>query len=375
MGLLKGSLTFSRYRVKGELPAEFRPFFDRQIKKYAFRDLTASAEEQAFGWTCLENPLDTAFEGGRYCAGDFFYFSLRLDRKSVPPALLRLKCLEEERKSLKDSGRTRLFREQAREIKERVFLHLLTKAHPVPSFYDVCWSVPGGWLLVGSHADRVFEIFEDLFKITFNARLTACLPWDPEHLDRKTAAALTVLGGGSFLEPARGSAEKTDPALLAREFMTWLWFKSEERDGTVSLPGQVDVRLTFEKRVVLESGEGEYSETVSCQGLHADLREGKAAIREGKKVREARLRLERDSDRWEFTLKADRFQFQSMKLPQTGGLDEEGVENEGGILERIGLVETGLRTMDDLFAFFLKRRLSSQWAAEEIQRVKAWLKG
>jgi len=375
MGLLKGSLTFSRYRVKGELPAEFRPFFDRQIKKYAFRDLTASAEEQAFGWTCLENPLDTAFEGGRYCSGDFFYFSLRLDRKSVPPALLRLKCLEEERKSLKDSGRTRLFREQAREIKERVFLHLLTKAHPVPSFYDVCWSVPGGWLLVGSHADRVFEIFEDLFKITFNARLTACLPWDPEHLDRKTAAALTVLGGGSFLEPARGSAEKTDPALLAREFMTWLWFKSEERDGTVSLPGQVDVRLTFEKRVVLESGEGEYSETVSCQGLHADLREGKAAIREGKKVREARLRLERDSDRWEFTLKADRFQFQSMKLPQTGGLDEEGVENEGGILERIGLVETGLRTMDDLFAFFLKRRLSSQWAAEEIPRVKAWLKG
>ena len=375
MGLLKGSLTFSRYRVKGELPAEFRPFFDRQIKKYAFRDLTASAEEQAFGWTCLENPLDTAFEGGRYCAGDFFYFSLRLDRKSVPPALLRLKCLEEERKSLKDSGRTRLFREQAREIKERVFLHLLTKAHPVPSFYDVCWSVPGGWLLVGSHADRVFEIFEDLFKITFNARLTACLPWDPEHLDRKTAAALTVLGGGSFLEPARGSAEKTDPALLAREFMTWLWFKSEERDGTVSLPGQADVRLTFEKRVVLESGEGEYSETVSCQGLHADLREGKAAIREGKKVREARLRLERDSDRWEFTLKADRFQFQSMKLPQTGGLDEEGVENEGGILERIGLVETGLRTMDDLFAFFLKRRLSSQWAAEEIPRVKAWLKG
>ncbi len=375
MGLLKGSLTFSRYRVKGELPAEFRPFFDRQIKKYAFRDLTASAEEQAFGWTCLENPLDTAFEGGRYCAGDFFYFSLRLDRKSVPPALLRLKCLEEERKSLKDSGRTRLFREQAREIKERVFLHLLTKAHPVPSFYDVCWSVPGGWLLVGSHADRVFEIFEDLFKITFNARLTACLPWDPEHLDRKTAAALTVLGGGSFLEPARGSAEKTDPALLAREFMTWLWFKSEERDGTVSLPGQVDVRLTFEKRVVLESGEGEYSETVSCQGLHADLREGKAAIREGKKVREARLRLERDSDRWEFTLKADRFQFQSMKLPQTGGLDEEGVENEGGILERIGLVETGLRTMDDLFAFFLKRRLSAQWAAEEIPRVKAWLKG
>jgi len=156
--------------------------------------------------------------------------------------------------------------------------------------------------------------------------------------------------------------------------MTWLWFKSEERDGTISIPGRAEVGLSFEKRVVLESGEGEYAETVACQGLHADLREGKAAIREGKKVREARLRLEKDGDRWEFTLKADRFQFQSMKLPQAGGFDEGGEEKEGGILERISLVETALRTMDELFALFLSRRLSPQWVSEEIPRVRAWLK-
>ena len=375
MGLLKGSLTFSRYRVKGEVPEEFRPFFDRQIKKYAFQELTASAEEQAFGWTCLENPLDTRFEGAKYSAGDFFYFALRVDKKSIPPALLRLKCLEEERKALKDSGKKRLFREQTKEIKERIFLHLLTRAYPVPSLYDVLWAPTGGWLLIGSHADKVFEIFEDLFKISFNTKFTPCLPWDAEQLDRKTAAAVSALEGGSFLEPAKGSGEKGEPSLLAREFLTWLWFKSEERNGTIAIPGKTEVELTFEKRVVLESGEGEYAETVACQGLHADLREGKAAIREGKKVREARLRLEKDGDRWEFTLKADRFQFQSMKLPQTGGLDAEGEEKEGGILERIYLVETALKTMDELFAFFLSRRLSAQWASEEIPRVKTWLKG
>ncbi len=375
MGLLKGTLTFSRYRVKGDWPEDFRPFFDRQVKKYAFQELTASAEEQAFGWTCLENPLDTRFEGARYSAGDYFYFALRVDRKSIPPALLRIKCLEEERKALRDSGKKRLFREQTREIKERVYLHLLTRAYPVPSLYDVLWHPSGGWLLVGSHADKVFETFEDLFKISFNATFSPCLPWDGEQLDRKTAAAVASLQGGSFLEPAKGPGEKADPSFLAREFMTWLWFKSEERNGTISIPGRAEVGLSFEKRVVLESGEGEYSETVACQGLHADLREGKAAIREGKKVREARLRLERDGDRWEFTLKADRFQFQSMKLPPAGGFDEEGEEKEGGILERIYLVETALKTMDDLFAFFLDRRLSAQWASEEIPRVRTWLKG
>lgn len=375
MGLLKGSLTFSRYRVRGELPEEFRPFFDRQIKKYAFRELTASAEEQAFGWTSLENPLDTHFEGAKYSAGDFFYFALRVDRKSIPPALLRLKCLEEERKALKDSGKKRLFREQTREIRERVYLHLLARAYPVPSLHDVLWAPSGGWLLVGSHADKVFEIFEDLFKTTFNAKFTPFLPWDAEQLDRNTAAAVAALEGGSFLEPSKSSGEKTDPAFLAREFLTWLWYKSEERNGTIAIPGKTEVELTFEKRVVLESGEGEYAETVACQGLHADLKEGKAAIREGKKVREARLRLEKDGDRWEFTLKADRFQFQSMKLPQTGGLDEEAEEKEGGILERVYLVETALKTMDELFAFFLSRRLSPQWASEDIPRVKTWLRG
>lgn len=374
MGLLKGSLTFSRYRVKGELPAEFRTFFNAQIKKYAFQELTASAEDQAFGWTSLENPLDTRFEGTRCSAGDFFYFTFRVDRKAVPPSLLRLKCLEEERRSLKDSGKKRLFREQAKEIKERVYLQLLTRAYPVPSFYDVLWTPSGGWLLVGSHTDKVFQIFEDLFKLSFNMRPASCLPWDADSLDQQSAAAIATLEGGNFLEPRRIAADKVDSAFLPREFMTWLWFKSEERDGIIAIPGRTDVKLNFERRVVLEAGEGEYSETVSCQGLHADLREGKTAIREGKKVREARLRLEHDSDRWEFTLKADRFQFQSMKLPSAGGFEEEVEEKEGGILERIYLVETALKTMDDLFAFFLKQRLSQQWISEEIPRIKTWLK-
>jgi hypothetical protein len=374
MGLLKGSLTFSRYRVTGELPADFRAFFDRQVKKYAFQELTASVEEQAFGWTSLENPLDAAFEGSHYNVGDFFYFALRIDKKSVPPALLRLKCLEEERRSLKASGKKRIFREQTKEIKERVYLHLLTRAYPIPSLYDILWSPTSGWLLLGSHSDKVFEIFDDFFKVSFNMRFAPCLPWDPERLDKKTAEAIAALEGGFLLDAGRGAAENPDPSFLAREFMTWLWFKSEERDGAISIPGQADLKIHFEKRVVLESGEGEYSETVACQGLHADLREGKAAIREGKKVREARLRMEKESDRWEFTLKADRLQFQSMRLPPTGGLDEEAEDREGGILERIHLVETAMKTTDDLFAFFLKRRLSPQWVSEEIPRIKAWLK-
>jgi len=73
------------------------------------------------------------------------------------------------------------------------------------------------------------------------------------------------------------------------------------------------------KKVVLESGEGEYSETVACRGLHADLEEGKSALRKGKKVTEARIRLGAGNDQFEFTFKADAFCFQSLKTSCADG--------------------------------------------------------
>jgi recombination associated protein RdgC len=139
------------------------------------------------------------------------------------------------------------------------------------------------------------------------------------------------------------------------------------------IPGTGDVEVILARRLILESGDGEYSETVICQGLHADLKEGKAAIREGKKIKEARIMLGVGTDQWELTLKADRFQFQSVKLPAGMAMDEEEEEKEGRILERIYLMERVLNTVDQLFTLFLTKRLSAQWSAEDIPRMKKWI--
>ncbi len=163
-----------------------------------------------------------------------------------------------------------------------------------------------------------------------------------------------------------------DLSFLGREFLTWLWFKSEER-GALPLPGGGDVEVEFVRRLVLESGDGDYADTVVCRGLHSDLREGKAALREGKKIREARIRLRRDRDEWKFTFKADCFRFQSLKMPASmADLDEED-RGEGRILERIHLVEAVMKIMDHLFSAFLKIRLSSQWAGEEAPQIMKWI--
>jgi len=163
-----------------------------------------------------------------------------------------------------------------------------------------------------------------------------------------------------------------DPLTIGREFLTWLWFKSEERNGRVLIPGAGESEISFIRRLVLESGDGEYAETIVCQGLHADLKEGKEALRQGKKITAARLRIAHDKTEWEFTFKADRFHFQSMKLPTLPENDGDEIDREGQLLERIYLIEKAAGTMDLLFQSFLERRLSNDWEAE-LSRMQRWI--
>ena len=165
----------------------------------------------------------------------------------------------------------------------------------------------------------------------------------------------------------------TDLSFLGREFLTWLWFKSEERDGTIMAPDVGDIGIIFFQKLILESGEGEYSETVACKGIHSDLNEGKAPLRKGKKIKEARIKLGIESDECEFTFKADSFQIQTMKLPATLNMDEEEKDKEGRILERIYLTETAIGMMEKLFSMFLTKRLSATWDSEEVTRLKKWM--
>ena len=357
MGFRKGTLTFARYRLLGGLPDHFPAFFNERIRHNAFQDVWRTADEKAAGWTSLDNPLDTDFEYASYAQGRYLLFAMRVDRKSVPPSLLRLRILEAERKQLAESGQKRLYREQREGIREAMRLDLLGKTLPVPAFFEICWSVPENTLLFCSLSDKVFDELQELFRDSFKVTPAPYLPWDPQ---------------GSAVDPQSALPPDVDPLTIGREFLTWLWFKSEERGGRILLPGTGECEVQFIRRLVLESGDGEYAEQVVCQGMHADLKEGKEALRQGKKISAARLRVAHDHTEWEFTFKADRFHFQSMKLPTLPEDDGGEIDREGQLLERIYLVEKATGLMDQLFQIFAKIRLSGDWTAEQ-SRLQKWI--
>ncbi len=180
MGFLKGSATFRRYRVAGDLPPNFNNVFDDRIKLHAFREMTAEPAEKNLGWTSIENILDNNFEYANYRFGEFLLFALRVDRIILPPSLLRVRTMEAEQQYLREKGLKKLFREQRQDLRENVRRALLKSTPPVPSWYEVCWAPFQEWVLFGSLSEKAAEDFEKQFKATFSLQLVPYTPWNPD---------------------------------------------------------------------------------------------------------------------------------------------------------------------------------------------------
>ena len=167
----------------------------------------------------------------------------------------------------------------------------------------------------------------------------------------------------------------SEKKFLGQEFLTWLWYKSEERGGAVSLPGTGDIQVVFEKHMLLESGTGESLEKLICKGLQAELREARTGLLMGKKLEQARIYLARGDYEWRLTLGATLFEYRNVNLPKTVSSSEEAadpVAREAKILERIGMSEDLVQTMDELFRMFLAIRIGADWP-RELARLKGWI--
>lgn len=167
----------------------------------------------------------------------------------------------------------------------------------------------------------------------------------------------------------------SEKRFLGQEFLTWLWYKSEERGGAIDLPGQGDIQLVFEKHMLLEYGEGEAHEKLICRGLQTELQEARTGLQMGKKLEQARVHLVRGDYEWNFTLTATLFEFRNIRVPKTMTPSEEesGPEAvEARILERVSMVEEAVQTVQDLFQMFLAMRAGSGWN-HELKKVSTWV--
>jgi hypothetical protein len=177
LGALKGSISYSKFYVTGELPDGFRDRFVERVRLRAFRPLTAEDTDDArAGWCSIENPLDGDLDHGKIFWNTYLNLSYRLDRFQIPAPLLKAHLEEAEREHRAKRGRTRLGRRDKEELRAIVTRRLRAQSLPVMKIIDLSWNLETGVVRFFCPSPKALEGLIELFEDTFELVLVPQSP-------------------------------------------------------------------------------------------------------------------------------------------------------------------------------------------------------
>jgi recombination associated protein RdgC len=161
-----------------------------------------------------------------------------------------------------------------------------------------------------------------------------------------------------------------EKSFLGQEFLTWLWWQSEEGTEFTLAGGRV-VALALGERMSLAPPWGHDGAHFSLAGRDHLLAEARQGLRVGKLVDSLRLAFIIDGDEYWFSLQGAWLAPLGLRLPASADSEEGGLDSDGLTLERIGLLENLSSALDGVFALFLEQRLAHPGHWPELE---AWIK-
>jgi hypothetical protein len=175
---LKGSLSYTRLFVEGELPDDFRARFMRSIRLRAMKPLEADDDAlERSGWCAIGEPFELELNYENVFYNDFVNLGFRTDRWVIPAALVRAKVREAEAIYLEKKGRERLAKREREELKELVIKKLRKQFVPAMRVVDFCWSLDEGLVRFFSQSARPIAAVGELFNKTFGLKLVQEAPY------------------------------------------------------------------------------------------------------------------------------------------------------------------------------------------------------
>lgn len=178
MPALRGSLTYARFFVEGELPDDFRERFMRAVRLRAMRPLEPDEEElERSGWAKIGEPfvVDLAYDDVFF--NEHVVLGFRTDRWAIPGPVLRTRVKEAEAAYLEKKGRERLSRKEKTELKLMVSKKLRRQMSPATRSVDLSWAIGEGVVRFFSHAQKPGAAMMELFKKTFGLTLVPESPY------------------------------------------------------------------------------------------------------------------------------------------------------------------------------------------------------
>lgn len=172
LGAFRGSISFSKFHVRGELPADFRDRFVEAIRMRTFRELDPTAEaDHGLGWCAIDQPFDLDLVHEKVFFGDYLNLGLRVDTWRIPSSLFKASFREAERAYLAEHGSEKLTRSQKESLTAVVTRALRQKVVPAMSVVDLSWSLGDGVVRYFHQSPKQHEAMRDLFEKTFSLEL------------------------------------------------------------------------------------------------------------------------------------------------------------------------------------------------------------
>lgn len=154
---------------------------------------------------------------------------------------------------------------------------------------------------------------------------------------------------------------------LGREFLLWLWFKSELYETQFQRPDGDTLELWLDSQLTLQSASDNGERAVLKGVAPSGTQEAKVALQHGKLPIRARISAVVGTSAFAFSFDADSFALTLIKLPEvtTKDTDEK-------LFERLSLLQMLDEVVLEQYQEFLTLRLSELWEGEFVPAILAW---
>ncbi len=351
----KGTFSMSIFKLTEELPENVLETFTAQCAG----KLDDVADEPQVGWVSGRHLLERRIDDETAFLGGHLYLNLRIAQRKIPAALLKAEIKLEELAYMNANNSLDVPRRVKKDIKENVIEKRILQMVPQLSGIPFIIDKKDQTLYLGATSTAQIDLFLASFHETLKQtpiQLNADEIMFMEKKDPRNYNALQLI---------EGTDDDSNPG---RDFLTWLWYFSEEEGGELSVNKigkfsmMIDGPLSF-----ISEGKGSF-ETVVRKGCPLRSAEATAALNVGKKLKKAKIVIAKDEQVWMAVFDADNFTFSSISLP-------EGEEMDLGsrFEERINYLYMFKSVFLDFFKYFLEETEKPEWKTK-LEGIKTWAK-
>ncbi len=355
-----GSISFRIYHLNRELPD---PLLDG-FAAHTAPPLDTIRDQPVYGWVTGRHLLDRQIDELNAFYGGYLRLCLLQAERKIPISLLRAEMKQEELVRLAVSGNEYVSRKERTEMKQEIMDRLLPTMPPQLKGMTFVHRPGDALLFAETLAEKQVDVFTRYLRDALGFPPQVFTPEELAlHLGHSDSREWIPCSFSSEVDP-----DRTSP-LAGHDFMTWLWFQSEQSPDKVPAgkEGAVGVLLEGPLTLVMEGGGAH--EISLRKGNPTQSAEAKSCLLAGKKLRKATLTLVRGEATWKLGLDGETFAIRGLKpvVPE-GALDAVS-----RFQDRMQQVETVSRILIGLFEAFVEERRNPDTWKQRVQEIRTWI--